>query len=233
MKHLTLASLSLALALGCASNPRPARYEMVYVHRRPPAMRVEVDPAEEPRAGWYRDLGAALRDPVVERTLYDDREVSALLRNTISITVVRAGYKTNVIPGTAEAELDVRLLPGEDPQAFLAEMREVIDDPTVEIVPPATFRPPNDSPADSDLFKTVESVLHRRQPGAPVTTKMLTGATECVLYRPLGIGCYGFTPLLTTSEDLASVHGDDERVSEATVRSSAGIFYEVVRDLAR
>mgnify|MGYP003694463281 CR=1 FL=1 len=47
--------------------------------------------------------------------LYDDREVSALLRNTISITIVRAGYKTNVIPGTAEAELDVRLLPGEDP----------------------------------------------------------------------------------------------------------------------
>ena len=193
----------------------------------------QADQVEDPRSRWYRDITAALRDPAAARELYDDREVSALLRNTISITVVKAGYKTNVIPGTAEAELDVRLLPGEDPQAFLAEMREVIDDPTVEIVPPATFRPPNDSPADSGLFKTVESVLHRRQPGAPVTTKMLTGATECVLYRPLGIGCYGFTPLLTTSEDLASVHGDDERVSEATVRSSAGIFYEVVRDLAR
>jgi acetylornithine deacetylase/succinyl-diaminopimelate desuccinylase-like protein len=186
-----------------------------------------------PRAQWYKDIAAALRDPAVARELYDDREVSALLRNTISITVVRAGYKTNVIPGTAEAELDVRLLPGEDPQAFLAEMRGVIDDPTVEIVPPATFRPPNDSPTDSDLFRTVESVLRRHHPGAPVTTKMLTGATECVLYRPLGIGCYGFTPLLTTSDELATVHGDDERVAEATVRRSTGIFYEVVRDLAR
>lgn len=193
----------------------------------------QADQVESPRSRWYRDITAALRDPAAARQLYDDREVSALLRNTISITVVKAGYKTNVIPGTAEAELDVRLLPGEDPQAFLAEMRAVIDDPTVEVVPPASFRPPNASPADSDLFRTIESVLHRHHPGVPVTTKMLTGATECVLYRPLGIGCYGFTPLLTTSEELASVHGDDERVGEATVRRSTGIFYEVVRDLAR
>ena len=193
----------------------------------------QADRVEAPRSKWYRDVTAALRDPAAARALYEDREVSALLRDTISITVVKAGYKTNVIPGTAEAELDVRLLPGTDPQAFLAEMRTVIDDPTVEIIPPATFRPPNESPADSDLFKTVESVLRRHHPGVPVTTKMLTGATECVLYRPLGIACYGFTPLLTTSEELASVHGDDERVTEATVRGSAGIFYEVVRDLAR
>jgi acetylornithine deacetylase/succinyl-diaminopimelate desuccinylase-like protein len=189
--------------------------------------------AGPPRSAWYRDMAAALRDPAAVRALYDDREVSALLRNTISITVVKAGYKTNVIPGTAEAELDVRLLPGEDPQAFLAELRAVIDDPTVEIVPPASFRPPNESPADGELFRTIETVLRRHHPGVPITTKMLTGATECVLYRPLGIGCYGFTPLLTTSEEVATVHGDDERVGEATVRRSTSIFYEVVRELAR
>ena len=51
--------------------------------------------------------------------------------------MLKAGYKTNVIPGTAEAELDVRLLPGEDPQAFLAEMRTVIEDPTIEIIAPS------------------------------------------------------------------------------------------------
>jgi acetylornithine deacetylase/succinyl-diaminopimelate desuccinylase-like protein len=185
-----------------------------------------------PRAAWYRDLRAALADPVASRTLYDDREVSALLRNTISITVLKAGYKTNVIPGTAEAELDVRLLPGEDPQAFLAEMRTVIDDPSVEIVPPAVFRTPNESPVETEMFLVIQNVLGRHFPGVPVTTKMLTGATESVLYRPLGIVCYGFTPLLTTAEETSTAHGDDERVSEATVRRSTGIFYEVVRELA-
>jgi acetylornithine deacetylase/succinyl-diaminopimelate desuccinylase-like protein len=188
--------------------------------------------ASGPRAAWYRDVRAALADPVAARTLYDDREVSALLRNTVSITVLKAGYKTNVIPGTAEAELDVRLLPGEDPQAFLAELRTVIDDPSVEIVPPAVFRTPNQSPVDTELFRVIQQVLSRHFPGVPVTTKMLTGATECVLYRPLGITCYGFTPLLTTAEETSTAHGDDERVSEATVRRSTGIFYEVVREIA-
>jgi len=188
--------------------------------------------AEEPRAGWYRDLGAALRDPVVERTLYDDREVSALLRNTISITVVKAGYKTNVIPGTAEAELDVRLLPGQDPQAFLAELKGVIDDPAVEVVPQKGFRLPNESPVDTDLFHAIERVLGKHYPGVPVTTKMLTGATESVLMRPLGIAAYGFTPLVTSNEEVATTHGDDERINEATVRKSTAIFYEVIREVA-
>jgi acetylornithine deacetylase/succinyl-diaminopimelate desuccinylase-like protein len=185
----------------------------------------------EPRASWYRDIRAALRDPNAARTLYDDREVSALLRNTISITVVKAGYKTNVIPGTAEAELDVRLLPGEDPQAFLAELKAVIADPTVEITAPDTFRVPNQSATDTELFRVIERVLARHYPGVPVTTKMLTGATESVLFRPLGVVAYGFTPLLTTSEETATGHGDDERINEATVRRSTGVFYEVVKEL--
>jgi len=187
--------------------------------------------AREPKATWYRDLAAAVRDPSIAEALYDDREVSALLRNTISITVVRAGYKTNVIPGTAEAELDVRLLPGEAPEAFLAELRRVIDDPGVEIVPPSAFRAPNQSPIGTELFHAIERVLARHHAGVPVTTKMLTGATESVLFRPLGITAYGFTPLLTTSEETATAHGDDERIAEATVRRSTSLFYEVVREL--
>ena len=189
--------------------------------------------APEPRRAWYLDMEKAIRHPAAARALYDDREVSALLRNTVSITVVRAGYKTNVIPGTAEAELDVRLLPGEDPQAFLAELRRVIDDPSVDVRPPRDFRVPNESPADTELFRVITGVMGRHFPDIPMTTKMLTGATESVLFRPLGIVAYGFTPLLTTADEVGSAHGDDERIREDTVRRSTGIFYEVVRDLCR
>jgi acetylornithine deacetylase/succinyl-diaminopimelate desuccinylase-like protein len=189
--------------------------------------------AGEPRAAWYRDVAKAIQDPAVAQALYDDREVSALLRNTISITVVKAGYKTNVIPGTADAELDVRLLPGEDPQAFLEELRQVIDDPSVEIVSDKSFRKPNQSPTDTELFHRIESVLGRRYPGVPVTTKLLSGATECVLFREAGLDCYGFTPLLPLRDEAGTEHGDDERINAASVRESAGIFYEVVRELVR
>ena len=185
------------------------------------------------RAEWYRDLRKALLDPEAAQALYEDREASALLRNTISITVVKAGYKTNVIPGSAEAELDVRLLPGEDPQAFLAELRGVIDDPQVQVAPIGTFRAPNESPTDTELFRIIEAAIRRHYPGVPVTTKMLSGATESVLVRPLGIVAYGFTPLLATEEEVATAHGDDERVREDSMRRSVPILYEVVSELCR
>jgi acetylornithine deacetylase/succinyl-diaminopimelate desuccinylase-like protein len=185
-----------------------------------------------PQSEWYRDLRKALKDPVAVKALSEDRAASAQLRNTISITVVRVGYKTNVIPGTAEAELDVRLLPGEDPEAFLSELRRAIADPTVDIRHDRDFRPPNQSPIDTELFAAIREVLGRHYPGVPVVPRLLTGATESVLFRPLGIHCYGFTPLLTSAAELDSGHGDDERINEATVRASTGIFYEVVRRIA-
>jgi acetylornithine deacetylase/succinyl-diaminopimelate desuccinylase-like protein len=193
---------------------------------------------QAPRAGgarteWYKDIARAIQDPAVAQALYDDREVSALLRNTLSITVVKAGYKTNVIPGTADAELDVRLLPGEDPEAFLAELKHVVDDPSVEIISDRSFRKPNESSTDTELFRVVEAVLARHYPGVPVTTKLLTGGTECVLFRSPSLACYGFTPLLPLREEAGTEHGDDERINEATLRESTGVFYEVVRDLAK
>jgi acetylornithine deacetylase/succinyl-diaminopimelate desuccinylase-like protein len=184
---------------------------------------------DPPRSRWFPDIRAALKNREARRALVEDREVFYLLSNTVSITVVRAGYKTNVIPGTAEAELDVRLLPGEDPRRFLDYLRKVIDDPTIEIVVDQTFRPPNSSPWETDLVRAAAGVISEAYPGVPVTAKLLSGATECVLYRPLGIDCYGFTPLLSTLEESASGHGDDERIREDTVRESTRLFYEFVR----
>jgi hypothetical protein len=80
-----------------------------------------------PHSEWYRDIRKAIQDPAAVKAIDDgDASMSALLRNTISITVVRAGYKTNVIPGTAEAELDVRLLPVKT-AGVLDRLRAVID----------------------------------------------------------------------------------------------------------
>lgn len=187
-----------------------------------------------PRRQWYQDVAQAIQNPEAARALYDgDESLSSLLRDTVSITVVRAGYKTNVIPGTAEAELDVRLLPGQTPEAFLAAIKKVIDDPTVEIVPPERFIPAAESAIDSELFRVIERVLHEHHPGVPVTTKMGTGATESSLFRPLGIVSYGFTPLLLTTAEDASQHSDDERVPLKTLSESPGIFYEVLEGIAR
>jgi len=109
----------------------------------------------------------------------------------------------------------------------------VIDDPQVQIAPIGTFRAPNESPTDTELFRIIESTIRRHHPGVPVTTKMLSGATESVLVRTFGIVAYGFTPLLATLQEVATAHGDDERVREDTVGQSVAVFYEVVSELCR
>jgi acetylornithine deacetylase/succinyl-diaminopimelate desuccinylase-like protein len=185
-----------------------------------------------PEAALYGDVAKAVSDPAGAKALYDDESVSALLRDSISITVVKAGYKTNVIPGSAEAELDVRLLPGTDREEFLVRLAAVIDDPSVEVVPPDRFTPPAESRIDTELFATLERVIAKRYPGVPVTTRLGTGATESSLVRPLGVVCYGFTPLLLTTEEDASQHGDDERVPLESLRESVAIFHEVVTGVA-
>ena len=106
-------------------------------------------------------------------------------------------------------------------------------DPQVQVAPIGTFRPPNESATDTELFRIIEAAIRRHHPGVPVTTKMLSGATESVLVRPFGIVAYGFTPLLATPEEVATAHGDDERVREGTVRQSVAVFYEVVSELCR
>jgi acetylornithine deacetylase/succinyl-diaminopimelate desuccinylase-like protein len=185
----------------------------------------------EPDASWYRDIAKAIADPAAARQIYDGPG-GPLLRDTVSITVVHAGTVPNVIPGTAQAELDVRLLPGTDPQEFLARIRAVIDDPTVEIVPPERFTPPIESRIDTDLFRLIEKVIARRHPGVPVTTRLGGGATESSLVRPLGVVCYGFTPLVLSEEEDNSQHADDERIPVKSLRESVDVFYEVVAGIA-
>ncbi|MFQ5701708.1 MAG: hypothetical protein ACE5HU_07685, partial [Acidobacteriota bacterium] len=66
-----------------------------------------------------------------------------------------------------------------------------------------------------------------------VTTRMLSGATECSLYRTLGVACYGVSPFLTTREDLKGVHGNNENVSVENVTRGVRLLYEIVEHLAR
>ena len=99
------------------------------------------------------------------------------------------------------------------------------------VVPSHSLHSKHLAPGRGELF--LEGVLRRRYPDVPVTTKLLTGGTESVLYRGAGLVAYGFTPLLPLREEAGTEHGDDERINEASVRESTGVFYEVVRELAK
>ncbi|MGH7580525.1 MAG: M20/M25/M40 family metallo-hydrolase, partial [Gemmatimonadales bacterium] len=165
------ASERLARALG-----RIAAYRTP-IKLTPPAERYfkqlagrETDPL---RRRWLADPAAALRNAAAVRWFTSNLYYNAILRNTISITVLQGSHKTNVIPTEASAELDVRLLPGERPADFVRELRRVIADSAVEIIPLRPEREATTSPLDGDLLEAIRDAVEAMEPGALITTPML------------------------------------------------------------
>jgi len=137
--------------------------------------------------------------------------IQASLRTTSNPTVLKAGYKHNVIPDTAEALIDVRTLPGEE-DAVLAEIAALVG-PDIEIV--VLHRDIGlENPFDGPLIEAIVSTLGTHDPGAPVLPYLLSGGTDNKALSKLGITGYGFAPLkLPADLDFPGMfHGVDERV---------------------
>ncbi|TQS40483.1 M20/M25/M40 family metallo-hydrolase [Cryptosporangium phraense] len=139
------------------------------------------------------------------------RIIGATLRNTANPTMLDAGYKVNVIPGSATAAIDGRVLPGQE-QEFLQTIRELAG-PDVK-VEPTMEQIPLETTFDGDLVDAMADALRHEDPGARAVPYMLSGGTDGKALSRLGIRCFGFAPLrLPADLDFASLfHGVDERV---------------------
>lgn len=168
--------------------------------------------APEDRAG-YANLATALRDDEAFRSRFlADSARSALVRNTVNITVLSAGSHTNVAPEEASADLDVRLLPGESCNAFLDGLRLVIDDPAVQVQSLLAFEPLA-SPARTKLFGAIETVAAEVDPGALVVPRVIAGFTDAHWFRELGLVAYGFVPRWLPPSETVGIHGSNERIA--------------------
>lgn len=185
------------------------------------------------RAEKYRNMGEALNDPAFRRSIEADPFFNAILRNTISITMLHGAPQTNIIPTVAEARVDIRLLPGQDPAAFLEAIEKVVEEPGVTVETIGKYVPATASPADSDLVRAIDRARARHHPDLVLAPTILTGWTESALMRPLGIKAYGFEPYVLDESEQRRAHGNDERISVDNVRLGARIMEEVVRDVAR
>jgi len=191
--------------------------------------------AHEPpaRAEKFRNIRAALEDKNFQQEVTNDETLNYMLRDTISLTMLGGSAQTNVIPPEAWANLDVRLLPGEDPQKFLASLRSVVSDPNVTIEPQnAEVRAANSSPTDTELYRAIQEVSAQYFPGTPVLPRLDSGYTESQRYRPLGIHSYGFTPYVSTQEESDTEHGDNERIRVEEVRRGFRVLYDVIAGVA-
>ncbi len=139
------------------------------------------------------------------------RVVGATIRNTTNPTVLRAGYKSNVIPQLATADVDGRFLPGFEDE-FFATVDELIG-PGIRREMIAYDRAVEVDPG-GPLWERMEAAIVAEDPGATVMPYCLSGGTDTKSFTPLGIQGYGFAPLrLPADLDFTALfHGVDERV---------------------
>ncbi|HKN52374.1 MAG TPA: M20/M25/M40 family metallo-hydrolase [Amycolatopsis sp.] len=144
------------------------------------------------------------------------------VRNSTTPTMLEAGYKVNVIPSTASAQVDVRVLPGTE-EALLAEIDGLLGEGvTREFV---AHQPPVQAPVDSVWFDAMAAALRAEDPEAVVVPYCMGGGTDAKAFAQLGIDCYGFAPLWLPEgfPYRAMAHGVDERVPVDGLRFGARV----------
>jgi acetylornithine deacetylase/succinyl-diaminopimelate desuccinylase-like protein len=186
-------------------------------------------------AARYRGILDPARAAEIDRYFrqHDPGDYS-ILRTSVVPTILKAGFRNNVIPSEAEANLDVRALPDEDMTKFLAELRRVIDDPAVDVIPPAGDERPLAAPSriDTEMFRALETVA-RRMYDAPTLPGMMTGATDNAELRAKGVQAYGVGAIVTPEEGpLGGAHSDDEHISVRSLMTMIEYLWNTVLEVA-
>ena len=187
-------------------------------------------------AARYRGVIDPEQQPRIERYFaeYEPQHYS-LLRTSVVPTMLNAGFRRNVIPAEAEATLDIRGLPDENPDEFYRDLAGVINDPNVEIIPEGIYRPSSPpSSLENEMFQALEGVTQRLFPNAVTLPTMLTGATDMAQIRAQGTQCYGFGPVRTEEDIIGAggAHGDDERIMESSLLTMIQYLWYTVVEVA-
>ena len=182
-------------------------------------------------------LPLILRPAIADRLLAQlpDRAVgrvlNAILRNTATPTVLRAGEKTNVIPAWAEAEIDGRLAPGQRVEDLLRELRAAIG-PRVRLDVMHALEPV-EAPPDSPMFAHLERAVREMDPQGIAVPYLIPGFTDAAPFSRLGVRYYGFAPIWFPPSPGVSFselyHGNDERIPVEGFRRGLVALYRAVR----
>lgn len=185
-------------------------------------------------AKWMRSLDTADRGEHAQRVISDaNPQWNAMLRDTISPTILAAGVRPNVIPAEARATLNIRLLPGDTIDTLLAELNKLVNDPLVrlEVQPDAGLAAPPSS-LESDFYGAITKVAAQEFGGVPVLPYQSPWATDSAQLRLHNVQSYGLWPFPLADEDLKRMHGDDERIPLASFAKGLDVESRIVAEFA-
>ncbi|MBP6773210.1 MAG: M20/M25/M40 family metallo-hydrolase [Gemmatimonadaceae bacterium] len=204
---------------------------------------------------YFRDLvnGTPAEVRVADSVVSQDPLLHAIMRNTIAPVMMNAGFRTNVIPGSAEATLNLRLIPGTDQAAMIKTIERVIDDPRVTVkiaggarpaaaAPAAAAAAPAAAPAtpvssrpsatpssvNTELYQALARESKAEWPSAEVTPYLFQAGTDAAAWRSRGIPVYGIYPYPISNDELRRMHGNDERVSVRSLTQGTNMIFRTL-----
>jgi acetylornithine deacetylase/succinyl-diaminopimelate desuccinylase-like protein len=186
-------------------------------------------------SGYYRDVvgddpvKARRADSIVSR----DPLLHSLIRNTIAPVIINGGFRNNVIPGSAQAMINLRLIPGTDPAAVVATLKQVAGDPGLDFsIGSRAYTSAPESPDTTALYRALEKEAHATFPGAEVTPYLFQAGTDAGAWRSRGVPVYGIYPYPIDADELTRMHGNDEKVSIASLEQGTEMIYRTLVDVA-
>jgi acetylornithine deacetylase/succinyl-diaminopimelate desuccinylase-like protein len=157
-------------------------------------------------------------------------QISAMLRNTISLNMLKSGDRVNVIPSYAEALIDTRLLPGQDLKQWLQLIKNQLADDEIQIET-VLGNEGNASDMYTESYNMIEKALLDYYPGAVVAPYLMTGTTDSRFFREKNMPAYGLCPVEVPPDNLRSIHGIDERLSIDSLIKGIEVYTEIIRRL--
>ncbi len=207
-------------------NPLPARIEGVAA---------QTFDALAPQLSFLRRTAIAHRalfGPLLRRRLAADPATNAMIRTTAAVTMIRGGVKENVLPQSASATLNLRLLPGDTVAGVVASLREILDDPELEIEQRSATEASAIAPSRGPQFRAIEAALEQIDPGLPVAPGLLVAGTDTKWYGRISGAAYRFVPFRFEPSDLRRAHGSNERISLENLRYGIRFYAALIRQAA-
>ncbi len=159
--------------------------------------------------------------------------IYAMLHNTLTPTMLKAGERINVIPSVAEGWVDGRILPGQNRETLLKEIKGVLGDLPVEIKWVGGEKSPGalESPSEGALYDVIHDVMAQHAPEGLLVPFMLTGGTDAKHLEPAGVRVYGFWPMREdpNAPSMELIHNHNERISVANLGFGSRVLYDVIR----
>lgn len=174
-----------------------------------------------------------LFEPVVRSQLAAAPATNAAIRTTTAVTMIEGGVKDNVLPSAARALVNFRIMPGETCESVEARVRSVIADDRVKVAQRrGAVNPSPVSPAEGPAFETIERTIREIFPESIVAPALVLGGTDSRYFTEVSDCVYRFMPVKLTSEDLARIHGKDERLGVAAFADCIRFYKRLIENAA-